>query len=247
MMNVIKWFVSQIGRSLHKYNEEKKSLLLLESIRQQYPNCQLADSCKIIKSKLGAGITVCHNVIIKKSTVGNRVILHPSVKIVHSKVGCHTYLANESIISHTEVGNYCSLGQNICIGLPKHPTRSYISTYPAFFSEKNLGCLESFTSEKYYNESPRKTLIESDVWIGNNVLIPGGVSVGTGAIIAAGSVVVKDVPPYAIVGGNPACLIRYRFKKDEIAYLLQIEWWNWSENKVRTRANTFRNMEVFVE
>ena len=75
--------------------------------------------------------------------------------------------------------------------------------------------------------------IGSDVWIGARAIILSGVSIGDGAIIGAGAVVTRDVPPYAIVGGSPAKLLKYRFNPEEIAALQEIRWWDWPDEKVR--------------
>lgn len=91
-------------------------------------------------------------------------------------------------------------------------------------------------------------LIGNDVWIGNDVTILGGVRIGNGAVVAAGSVVVKDVPPYAIVGGNPAKVIRYRFSQETIQKLQRIAWWNWDETTLRARKEDMQGeVEAFAD
>jgi acetyltransferase-like isoleucine patch superfamily enzyme len=75
-------------------------------------------------------------------------------------------------------------------------------------------------------------VIGSDVWLGVGALILSGVTVGHGAVVAAGAVVVKDVPPYAIVGGNPARILRMRFEGETVEALLRIAWWNWPQEKI---------------
>lgn len=87
-------------------------------------------------------------------------------------------------------------------------------------------------------------LIGNDVWIGNSVTILGGVRIGNGAVVAAGSVVVKDVPPYAVVGGNPAEIIKYRFPKDTIGKLQRIAWWNWSSEKISFRKEDMQGVVI---
>lgn len=77
------------------------------------------------------------------------------------------------------------------------------------------------------------TVVGNDVWIGARALIMSGVNIGNGAVVAAGSVVTKDVPPYAIVGGNPAKIIRYRFDASVIDKLQQIAWWDWPDDKIQ--------------
>ncbi len=95
----------------------------------------------------------------------------------------------------------------------------------------------------YYREKGQ-ILIQNDVWIGLNTSIMAGVTIHNGAVIAANSNVVTDVPPYAIVGGNPAKVIKYRFSEDIINKLLKIKWWNWSNEKISENAHFFKNGDI---
>jgi acetyltransferase-like isoleucine patch superfamily enzyme len=92
-------------------------------------------------------------------------------------------------------------------------------------------------------------IIKNDVWIGAKSTIMSGVKISNGAVVAAGSVVTKDVPPYAIVGGNPARIIKYRFDKSQIEKLLNISWWDWDEDKIRENAELMWSSDVdkFIE
>lgn len=87
-------------------------------------------------------------------------------------------------------------------------------------------------------------LIQNDVWLGHHVTVMSGVIIHNGAVIAANSHVVKDVPPYAIVGGNPAKIIKYRFSKEIIDKLLTIQWWNWSDDKIKENNEFFKSQDV---
>jgi serine acetyltransferase len=91
-------------------------------------------------------------------------------------------------------------------------------------------------------------IIENDVWIGAKATIMSGVRIGNGAIVAAGSVVSKDVPPYAIVAGNPAKIVKYRFDEEQIKKLLSICWWDWDEQKIKDNAMNMwsDNIDKFI-
>jgi len=122
-----------------------------------------------------------------------------------------------------------------------------VSTYPAFYSNHNDGCPLKFREKKTFDDCVPKTSIGNDVWIGSHVTIPGGIQIGTGVIVAAGSVVVKDVPPYMVVGGNPAKVIRHRFSEEQIKMLLASEWWNWSIDTIKRHLDAFSDIERFKD
>lgn len=164
-----------------------------------------------------------------------------------NKVGISdfSYVSNGSVIINVDIGKFCSIGPKVQIGLGTHPSKVFVSTYPAFYSKNNTGCPLSFREDKIFDDSTPKTILANDIWIGANAIIPGGIRIGTGAIVAAGAVVVKDVPPYAIVGGNPAKIIRYRFSEEQINVLLESEWWDWPIEKIRQHVDGFSDIEKF--
>ncbi|KLO22764.1 CatB-related O-acetyltransferase [Marinitoga sp. 1155] len=116
-------------------------------------------------------------------------------------------------------GKFCSVAYGVKIGLNPHPI-NYVTTSPLFYMKRG-----GLVNEDLYDEYNEKVIIEHDVWIGANVLVKTGVRIGTGSIIAAGAVVTRDVPPYAIVGGVPSKIIKYRFERDVIDELLKSKWW----------------------
>lgn len=144
-------------------------------------------------------------------------------------IGKATYISPYTTIeSNVKIGRFCSLAPGIFIGPGEHYV-NLVTTHPVLFDSywrKKMGIAEKKTYIRGIGKSNAKTIIGNDVWLGLNVVILRGVKVGDGAVVAAGAVVTKDVPPYAIVGGIPAKIIKYRFGKDKIEELLAERWWD---------------------
>lgn len=140
-----------------------------------------------------------------------------------------------------EFGNYCSVATDARIFcLAGHPTH-LASTYPF----RTLLTRPAGGNQDAVSRGPVR--IGHDVWIGAAALILDGITIGSGAVVAAGAVVTRDVPPYAIVGGNPARVIRHRFPPEIIAALLDIAWWDWPEERIRAfEPHFYGPVEAFV-
>lgn len=139
------------------------------------------------------------------------------------------------------IGKFCMFAHDVIILSGGEHDLSKITCYPmrkAF--QKASGNVDS--------ESKGSIIIGNDVWVGAGAIILSGVNIGDGAIVAAGAVVTHDVPAYSIVGGNPAKVIRFRFSEGQIAKLLSIGWWNWSERKIRENIDAFYgSIEEFID
>jgi len=154
---------------------------------------------------------------------GNNAVLDRSNFSGQIKIGYATTLGyNNFFHGNISIGKYCQIGADVAIHTSNHPI-NYLSTY----INKNL-----FNGELATLKETKKVQIGNDVWIGHGVIIIGNVTIGNGAIIAAGSVVTKDVMPYSIVAGNPAKLIKMRFSNEIILEIESLEWWNKTQDEI---------------
>ncbi|MCO7177101.1 CatB-related O-acetyltransferase [Sporolactobacillus kofuensis] len=200
------------------------------------------NTCKIYPSRSVKGIT-CegYNTIAKTAQVYNTVL------------GYGSGISNESIFLNTLIGRYTVLAPEIKVITGQHPTGKFVSVHPSFYSlKKQYGF--SYTDRQKFeefkfadNERNFSVVIGNDVWIASSVLLMEGISIGDGAIVAAGAVVTKNVPPYAVVGGIPARIIRYRFEPNEIDFLLNLKWWDKDEKWIKEYGKYFDDIKKLIK
>lgn len=180
---------------------------------------------------------------VKNSSVDKKSKICTGAHVLDTKINKYSYIGNFSTVINCEIGAYCSIADNCVIGGMSHPL-DWVSTSPVMYKGKN--CLRTnFTDLPFV--ATEHTIIENDVWIGNNCHIKAGVKLSNGCVIGMGSVLTKDVGPYEIWAGNPAKFIRKRFDDSTIDLLLESKWWNWSDKKIKNCSDFINNPKEFIE
>lgn len=200
----------------------------------------------VVKNLFNANVSILA-IVSASANIDKTVCIYRCVKIKKASIGAYTYIAAHTEIENATIGKFCSIADHCRIGMGAH-TLKCLSTSP-IFTQKINGCQTVWT-EQNIGDKPlleNTVLIGNDVWIGSHVLINGGIRIGDGAVIGAGAVVVKDVPPYAIVGGVPAKIIKYRFSEDIISKLKEVQWWNMPEAILKSRIKIFQKEDLNMD
>ena len=170
------------------------------------------------------------------------------IKIGRASYGAPRLFWSNGDFAHAlEIGSFCSIADDVGIFVGKHGrhTIDYVSTYPlALVFGRSTAKVASSTEN-----GSMSVRIGNDVWIGRGCLIMAGVTIGDGAVIATRAVVNRDVPPYAIVGGTPARILKYRFSPEVISKLAKIQWWDWPDELIANRHAFFQtpDFESFLD
>lgn len=192
-----------------------------------------------IKMRFKDRISYDETITISKQVNLNQVKFGKSCNVAHhaeiseSSIDDRTSVGRYTKIQSADIGKYCSISWEVTIGATNHPM-NHLSSH-AFSYRKQFKLVDV---DKYFPKE--RVSIGHDVWIGCNVIIMPGIKIGNGAVIGAGTVVTKDVPSYGVVVGNPSKLIDYRFDEETRSRLLQLNWWDWTDEVVKNNIAAFQ-------
>ena len=172
---------------------------------------------------------------IKDSEIDRTSKVYEKCTLSRVKLGRYSYITKNVQITDANIGAFCSIGTGCQIGGGLHPT-DMVSTSPVFLNGKSAVGYNFAAIDFSHSET---VIIGNDVWIGDGVYIKAGVKIGSGAVIGAHAVVTHDVEPYSIVAGVPAKEIRKRFDYETINRLLKLNWWDWSDEKIKKYSDCF--------
>jgi len=184
--------------------------------RRRYPNAWVYGEVEP-GAEIGEGVWIPYGVCVRKS----------------ARIGRYSYILPQTVLADVTIGAFCSIAEDLRLLCHSHAMDAF-SSFP--FAERMR--LHGKKVRLPYQDRVflGRITIEHDVWIGARCMIKGGITIGTGAIVGAGSVVTKSVPPYAIVAGAPARILRYRFDERARNALLQTRWWEWELEEILARA-----------
>lgn len=191
-------------------------------------------------SRLFNGISFRATVVDAK--IDRTAKIQHAANVRYSEIGRYSYIAARSSVIHTKIGKFCSVASGVAIGGGAHDL-SAVSTSPVFLLGENIFG-KNFGFKKF--QSYKETIIGNDVWIGNRTIILQGVAIGDGAVIGAGSVVTKDVEPYAVVAGNPARQIKMRFDSETVETLERLKWWDQNDKWLKQYGNYFNEPQMLI-
>ena len=194
---------------------------------------------------LGIEPTIDDDVILAGTILGSYTHVQAHSVFCDVVVGDYSYFAGYNQVFYADIGKFCSVASYARINTTNHPTYDRIAQHHFTYRSKRFGFGDN-DEEFFTRRKDRIVTIGNDVWIGHNAIIMPGVSVGNGAVIGAGAIVIKDVEPYSIVVGVPSKMINKRFSDDLITRVELLKWWDWDHLTLKDRLLDFRNMEEFI-
>lgn len=211
-------------------------------------NSKIAESAttykdvRIVDSEVGDYSTVGDNSSLLKSKLGEYVAINRNCVLDRSEMDFGSYINYNTTLKNVIVGKFCCISWNVCLYGGSSHNYHAPSMYTKYHWKHIFGSSIDTTGDE-----KAKVIVGNDVWIGNGAIVINGVTIGDGAIIGAGAVVTKDVPPYSVVAGVPATLLKKRFDDSVVKRLLDIKWWDWPKDVISANEKLLRIEQISEE
>lgn len=196
------------------------------------------------KVVLGEKPYIFPNAIIENSMFGKYTEVRDYTNISDTSMDDYSYVSEYTQIANTQIGKFANIASQVRINPGFHPYEMPCQHHMLYRKE-----MYSFgeNDKAFFNyRKVQKVVIAHDVWIGHGAIIMPGIKIGNGAIIGANAVVTKDVPSYAIVAGVSSKILKFRFSKDIIKALEEIQWWNWTHEDLANRLDDLKDIREFI-
>lgn len=180
---------------------------------------------------------------VKASSVHATSKLESGTSFYFSTMGRHSFCGYDCDVSHADIGSFVSIANGVVIGGGRHPME-WVGMSPVFYAGRDSVKAKFATHAR---EPARRVSVGHDVWIGRSAIVLPGVKIGDGAVVGAGAVVTKPVPPYAIVAGNPGHVLRYRFSESVVERLVATQWWTLEDESLRRLGPYFNDVDRFLD
>jgi phosphonate metabolism protein (transferase hexapeptide repeat family) len=194
-------------------------------------------------TKLGAEPLIDPTASVERCRLGRYTQVGARTSLIETELGDYSYIVNDADAIYSRIGKFCSIAAHTRINPGDHPMWRVSQSHFTYRASAYFAGAED--EEKFFEwRRSRPVIVGHDVWIGHGAIVLAGRSIGTGAVIAAGAIVTKDVPPYAIVAGVPAKVVKQRFPPDLAHRIEALAWWDWEHERLHAALADFRTLSV---
>ncbi len=183
---------------------------------------------------------------VDKTTLGRYTEVGANVRLQEVHLDDYSYVVDRSDVIYTDIGKFVNIASDVRINPGNHPME-WVSQHHFLYRIKQYGLGEEDNQPFFNWRRLQRVTIGHDVWIGHKAIVLPGVTVGNGAVVAAGAVASRDVKPYSVVGGVPAKPLRSRFPEPIWRCLEEIQWWNWDHETIKERLDDFYDIRRFLD
>ena len=189
---------------------------------------------------------VVADAIVTDCELGEYTEIANGVKLAESSLGDYSYVMERCDIIYTDIGKFSNIASDVRINPGNHPME-WVSQHHFLYRCRLYGFRDEDNSAFFDWRKRQRVSIGNDCWVGHKAIILPGITIGNGAVVAAGAVVTKDVAPYTVVAGVPAKLVSKRFSKQIWQALEETAWWDWDHETLKERMDDFYDIRKFLQ